>query len=487
VAQTIKIKRSTGSDAPSTLAQGELAYSKTGNKFYVGDPATANTPIQINDLTSNASGTLPIANGGTGANTAGDARTNLGLGSLATLSAVGANEITDDSVGADELNVSGDGTTSQFLRSDGDGSFTWATPTDNNVSVANLQTALGSITTATTIGSGTSADFTFASDVTVSGDLTVSGTTTTINTEEIKLADNFILLNSDYTGSSPTENAGIEVNRGTQNNVQIFWDEANDVFKQSNLGGSPVPVGTITGITGGEGLNPDTEDESGDVTLSLDLSELTDMTDAVDRTQDELILLDNSAQRRKLISEIDVSAFDTSAVSFEDALITLADTVSGTGNGVNGGIIVNRGDDTQASLSWDETAGYWRANNGTVGPGNQIGTITGVTGGVGIDPDVEDTTGNVTLALDLSELTDMTDAMVAADEFIVLDSSAQKRKAASEIDLSIFSNATSGFGVGTLTGITISSTDSSISGTGSASSGSPTFDLEVATIDGGTY
>jgi hypothetical protein len=45
---------------------------------------------------------------------------------------VGASEIADDSVGAAELNVTGNGTTLQFLRSDGDGTFTWATPTDTN-------------------------------------------------------------------------------------------------------------------------------------------------------------------------------------------------------------------------------------------------------------------------------------------------------------------------------------------------------------------
>ena len=63
---------------------------------------------------------------------AATARTNLGLGSLATLSTVNASTITDNSVGAAELNVTGNGTTSQFLRSDGDGTFTWATPTDTN-------------------------------------------------------------------------------------------------------------------------------------------------------------------------------------------------------------------------------------------------------------------------------------------------------------------------------------------------------------------
>ncbi len=35
-------------------------------------------------------------------------------------------------IDADHLNVSGNGTTSQYLRSDGDGTFTWATPPDTN-------------------------------------------------------------------------------------------------------------------------------------------------------------------------------------------------------------------------------------------------------------------------------------------------------------------------------------------------------------------
>jgi len=46
--------------------------------------------------------------------------------------AVGASEIAANAVGASELNVSGNGSNTQFLRSDGDGTFTWAVPTDTN-------------------------------------------------------------------------------------------------------------------------------------------------------------------------------------------------------------------------------------------------------------------------------------------------------------------------------------------------------------------
>jgi len=44
-----------------------------------------------------------------------------------------ATSVASNSVGADGLNVSGNGTTSQFLRSDGDGSFTWATPSSGSI------------------------------------------------------------------------------------------------------------------------------------------------------------------------------------------------------------------------------------------------------------------------------------------------------------------------------------------------------------------
>ena len=72
----------------------------------------------------------------------------------------------------------------------------------------------------------TTSDVTF-NDVIISGDLTVSGTQTTVNTETILLADNVIVVNSNATGS-PTENGGIEVERGDATNKTLIWNETDD-------------------------------------------------------------------------------------------------------------------------------------------------------------------------------------------------------------------------------------------------------------------
>ena len=49
------------------------------------------------------------------------------------------------SVGATQLNVTGNGTTSQFLRSDGDGSFTWAVPNGVTAVTINNTTTSGTV------------------------------------------------------------------------------------------------------------------------------------------------------------------------------------------------------------------------------------------------------------------------------------------------------------------------------------------------------
>jgi len=101
----------------------------------------------------------------------------------------------------------------------------------------------GSFTTLTTSG-----------NTTIGGNLTVSGTTTTVNSTQIELGDNIIALNADATGS-PTQNAGIDVERGDSLNVQLLWDETNDKW---TVGSETFVAATFEG------------DLTGDVTGAVD-------------------------------------------------------------------------------------------------------------------------------------------------------------------------------------------------------------------------
>jgi hypothetical protein len=97
---------------------------------------------------------------------------------------------------------------------------------------------------------GTSDNVSFG-DLILSGDLTVNGTTTTVNTATLNVSDNIITLNNDVTGT-PSQDAGIEVERGTSANVSLTWDESEDewTFGSYNVKASSFE-GSLTGnVTG---------------------------------------------------------------------------------------------------------------------------------------------------------------------------------------------------------------------------------------------
>jgi len=125
---------------------------------------------------------------------------------------------------------------------------------------------------------GTTSDVTF-NDLTVSGNLTVSGTTTTVNTETINLADNIILLNSNEAGT-PSQNAGIEVERGTSTNKTLVWDETADKW---TVGSETFVAGTFEGaltgnVTGNVTGNADTATSAGKWTTARTITLGGDLT-----------------------------------------------------------------------------------------------------------------------------------------------------------------------------------------------------------------
>jgi hypothetical protein len=89
--------------------------------------------------------------------------------------------------------------------------------------------------------------------VTVNGDLDVLGDTTTIGSSELIVADNTITVNDGEAGSGITLNtAGLIVDRGTQNDAWLFFDERLDTIRNaSTIQGSFVmqeATGDLSGL-----------------------------------------------------------------------------------------------------------------------------------------------------------------------------------------------------------------------------------------------
>ena len=84
--------------------------------------------------------------------------------------------------------------------------------------------------------------------LTVDGDLEIKGDKTTVNTTELNIEDNIILLNSNLSEDQEPPNlleSGIMVNRGSSTSKRIYWDEADDKW---NIEGDLNVTGDINKI-----------------------------------------------------------------------------------------------------------------------------------------------------------------------------------------------------------------------------------------------
>lgn len=334
MAQTIKIKRSTSTAAPTSLAQGELAYSAVsggshklfigrpggtsgdidaiGGKYYtdIVDSATSSNTVSTlvkRDASGNFSAGAITATTFTGAlsgnattattlqtsrtfSVSGDASTAAGVsfnggqnvdlaislaatgvtaGSYGSTTAIPV--ITVDAKGrvtslstqsiSTTLGIAGDsGTDSIALASDtltfegGTGVTTSVDSAANKVSFAIGQdvsttsnVTFNNVTVNGTLASDdiTAATVTTSGNIVIQGNLTVNGTTTTVNSNEVAVGDAVILLNKDEEGT-PSQNSGIEVERGTSDNVSLLWDEASDRWTFTNDGSTyyNIPLST---------------------------------------------------------------------------------------------------------------------------------------------------------------------------------------------------------------------------------------------------
>ncbi|MGB2274235.1 MAG: hypothetical protein ACPH25_00520, partial [Schleiferiaceae bacterium] len=143
----------------------------------------------------------------------------------------------------------------------------------------------------------------------IANNITVHGTLLTKDSQNVNIGDAIITLNYEETGT-PTENAGIEVERGTSTNVLLRWNETADRWEFTNDGTTyyNIPISTeyatyvssdfthddLTGFVANEHIDHSTItltagtglSGGGDITASrsfaVDLNELTTETTIAD-------------------------------------------------------------------------------------------------------------------------------------------------------------------------------------------------------------
>ena len=160
------------------------------------------------DVDVNGSGNLEITNTVTNTNTTFTLPTTNGANpDLVLTASTGGTDIVNMNGTANEVEVTGSGTNT----------LTFGLPDD---------VTIGNDLTVTT-------DLAVGGSAVITGNLTVNGTTTSVNSNTVNIGDNTIVLNSDETGT-PSQNAGIEIERGTATNVNLLWNESTDKWTVSD-------------------------------------------------------------------------------------------------------------------------------------------------------------------------------------------------------------------------------------------------------------
>ena len=207
---TVNSNGSTGFDLGSSNFQWKDVYVSSGSLYVNGQKVLQDDSGTIL-LTADADQGLTMKTTGTGVSTV---QSEAGVNLTTTSSA----DITLQTASG-QIELNGDIIIQQgkTISTSNSSALTFSDP----VTFSSTVSGLTNIANDLTISGG--------NDLTVTGNLTVSGTQTIVNTETVTIDDNILVLNNNQTGT-PSENAGIEVERGDALNKQLLWDENNDYW-----------------------------------------------------------------------------------------------------------------------------------------------------------------------------------------------------------------------------------------------------------------
>jgi len=326
--------------APSNPVEGQLYYNSTDGRLYFYDATSwIDASGDIKSVTTTTSGqigvtdpsgpnpvvdviTSAVLNGGSALVTSGDIYTYV---TNAISTAVGNISVTANGT-ANEVEVTTTGAGQTFGNGD---TITIGLPNDvtigNNLTVTNNATVTNDLTVNgnVTLGNAITDTVDVAGNMVVDGDLTVNGTTTTVNSNNVNIGDSIITLNSDETGA-PTQDAGIEVERGTSANRSLIWDESAGVWTiQQNTGtyeriatyadsveDVTVTAGASSGITVTETLSG-TDNRIKTYDLALDFADFTYKTSIGDGASLSYTVTHNLGSLDVIVQLFDNSTYDT--------------------------------------------------------------------------------------------------------------------------------------------------------------------------------
>ena len=284
-------------------------------------------------------------------------------------------------------------------------------------------------------------------NLTVDGDLTISGTTTTVNTATFTVEDKNIVLGSNLTSSdsSAAGGAGIFIGDsvGQSNFLAGFrWNGTGRYWEATDSTGSFYQLSIAGPGTGGLNFKDDDDDNvfinatTGSGTLKIDggTSVQTNLSGST-----LTVSVDDATTSTKGKASFATANFNVAsgAVSSKDITIVTSENGAGQTVTLGGSVTLDIMDSAEINQMIDSAFGsnsYILASLTDI-PGNYVSTITA---GTGLTGDGTGEGSTPTLALDFSELTDMTGAVSGTTEFILQDSNTESRKAMSEITTSTF-------------------------------------------------
>jgi len=352
--------------------------------------------------------------------------------------------------------VTVNGTANEVTVAENSGTYTIGLPDSASIT-SELKVGGGYGSTGTTMRYN--GDILTNGNLTVDGDLTVSGTTTTINTATLNISDNIIVLNNDVTGT-PTENAGLEVERGNVVNAGFRWNEANDYWEATDSTGTFYQLSIAGPGTGGINFRDDDDDNlfvtattgagvfkiDGGTSVQTNIAGTTLTVSVDDATTSAKGIASFAAADFGVSSgAVSIKSGGVSNSQLENSSITINTSEQSSSVSLGDTVTLDIMDSAEINQMIDSAFGsnsYILASLtdiplGTKTSGSYVATITA---GTGLTGDGSGEGSTPTLALDFSELTDMTADISGTTEFILQNGTTESRKAASEIKLSAFNN-----------------------------------------------